>query len=540
VIIGAVVAVGLIVTGVLVLWPSKDPATNPAAVTVPSIGSTPTVSTGKVVDEFLILLSAGKAPEAAALTDDPAAAQAAISVFAKNAAGTVFKYTRPASTEPKAGDTTATAPVKGSWSRTGPSPWEFPPGNVSLVLKDNKWLVKWQPSVLFPKLQNGQNLAVLGDPVGNNGDVAVAGDDGKPLANWAGGAATPVDSKISPLIMKTLVSGAVQPGAQDSRRLSIVDAAGKEVETLVGTKAPPAEVKPVQSTLNAKMSIAAQNAVDGVSQATYLVAIKPSTGAIVAVAQNAAAGSALDAFNGQYQPGSTFKVITATAAIEQQGLTPESQVDCPGQGTYNGRTIHNANFELGQVPLRRAFAKSCNTSFAQIASQLPADALHKAANQYGLNADFTIPGVKSELGKVEDSDNGARQVENAIGQGTVKASPLGMALVAATVVKCGAVTPQLRKDEKTEVGTGYQGPQASVCGPLRQMMGDVVQSGTAAELKGLATGGKTGTAETTNNGTEAHGWFIGFRGDLAFAVLVKNGQTSSVAVRAAGVFLRGI
>jgi beta-lactamase class D len=536
---GALAAVAVIVTGVLVLWPSDEPTASPGP--VPTIGNTPTVSTGKVVDQFLAFLSKGDAAGAAALTDEPAAAEAAISALTKNSGGTVFTYTRPATNEPKPGDTTATSPVQGSWSRTGPSPEKFPPGTANLVLKDNKWLVKWSLTVLHPSLKDGQNLAVLGDPVGKPGDVAVAGDDGKPLANWSGGVATPVDPKISPLIMKTLVGGAApQPGAQDSRRLSIVDASGKEVTALVGTKVAPVEAKPVQSTLNGKISIAAQNAVDGVSQPTYLVAIKPSTGAIVAVAQNAAAGSALEAFNGQFQPGSTFKVITATAGIENKGLNPESQVNCPGQGTFNGRTIRNANFELGQVPLRRAFAKSCNTSFAEIASQLPADALHKAADQYGLNADFTIPGVNSELGKVEDSDSGARQVENAIGQGTVKASPLGMALVAATVVKCGPVTPQLRKDEKTEVGTAYKGPPSSVCGPLRSMMGDVVQSGTASELKGLAGGGKTGTAETTNDGAEAHGWFIGFKGDLAFAVLVKNGQKSSVAVGAAGVFLKGI
>ncbi|MEV4316402.1 penicillin-binding transpeptidase domain-containing protein [Actinocrispum sp. NPDC049592] len=539
---GGVLAVLVIVTGVIVLWPSPKPTAGPAD--VPTIGTTvPPAATGKLADEFLNYLSAGNADGAAPLTDDPAAAQAAIAAFAKNTAGTKFGYTRTTSNEPKPGQTTASVPIKGTWSRGSGDTWTFPsPGRLDFVLKDNKWLVKWASSILYPTLKPGENLAVLGE-TGQAGTDAIVGDDGKALATWDGSSVKPVDARISPLIMTALAKDTSKPGEQDNRRLSAVDAAGKEIgEPLHGTKQVENTAKPVQSTLNAKASIAAQNAVSDVPLPTYLVAIKPSTGAIMAVAQSNAAGTALQAFNGQYQPGSTFKVITATAGMERKGLNADSQLDCPSQGTYNGRTIHNASdFQLGTVPMRRAFAKSCNTTFASIASQLPVDALHKAANEFGLNADYTVPGVTTELGRVDDSDSPSRQVENAIGQGTVNASPLGMAIVAATVVQCKAIVPKLRRDAETTVGTPYSPPSAGVCSNLRTMMTAVVQEGTATDLKGIpGVGGKTGTAEITNGGDQAHGWFIGFKGDMAFAVLVANGKTSTLAVQVAAKFLRAL
>ncbi|MFD1048178.1 penicillin-binding transpeptidase domain-containing protein, partial [Kibdelosporangium lantanae] len=250
----------------------------------------------------------------------------------------------------------------------------------------------------------------------------------------------------------------------------------------------------------------------------------------------------LSALNGQYQPGSTFKIATAAAGIQNADLSAESDVNCPGTGSFNGRTIHNANdFELGQVKLRTAFAHSCNTTFAGMASKLPLDALKNAASQFGLNADYTVPGLTTELGKVEVSDSPARQVENSIGQGNVLASPLGMAVVAGTVATCKQITPQLFTDTKTEVTTGYQPPPAGVCAQLRTMMADVVApGGTAQSLKGIkGLMGKTGTAETTNQGSEANGWFVGIKGDLAFAVLVKDGKSSATANAVTARFLAG-
>jgi beta-lactamase class D len=533
-IVGGVAAVAVIVAGFLVLWPSDKPTADPGA--VPTIANTP--STGKVVDAFLKLVTSGDAASASSMTDDPPTAQADLATFGKNIAPTVVAFIRTTTSEPAAGATTAKATVGVNW-KLDSGAWTYQT-SLDLVLKDGKWLMKWAPSMLYATLVPGQNLALLGK-VGESGQPAVLGDDGKPLMTWDGASAKAADPKISPLILQTMVRGTSGPGVADTRHVSVVDAAGKVVGPSVhGTDSAPASTEPVKSTLNASVSIAAQNAVESAKQPTMLVAIKPSTGGILAVAQNSAAGTALTALHGQYQPGSTFKIATAAAGIQQAGLSPESDVQCPGSGTFSGRTIHNAGFELGPTKLRTAFARSCNTTFADIASQLPTDALKKAATQFGLNADFDIPGVTTELGKVEASDSPARQVENAIGQGTVTVSPLGMALVVATVAARHAVTPQLLKDEHTTVTTGYTAPPAAVLDQLRSMMIDVVKVGTASKLKGITgLAGKTGTAETTNNGTEAHGWFVGIRGDVAFAVLVQDGGSSSVALDVAGQFLKG-
>jgi beta-lactamase class D len=536
-IIGGLAAVAVIIAGYLVLRPSSDSDvdTKPAAAT-PTTSAAPSI--GKTVDAFLKLLGAGNGAEAAKMTDDPPAAQAAITTFGRNTAPTVIKFVRKTSVEAKPGDTTLKVPVKADWSIGGGS-WDYET-SLDMVRKDGNWVVKWAPSILHPQVAAGQNLAVLG-AVGKSGEAAVVGDDGKPLAVWDATGAKPVDPKSSPLILSTMTRGSSGPGVVDTRHVSLVDAAGKEVGTpLHGDKGSPAASGPIESTLNASISIAAQNAVAKATQPTMLVAIKPSTGGIVAVAQNDAAGSALRALNGGYQPGSTFKVVTAAAGIQQQGLSPDSDVQCPGQGTYSGRTIHNANFEIGPTKLRTAFARSCNTTFAEIASKLPMDALSKAASQFGLNSDYTIPGLTTELGKVESSDSGSRQVENSIGQGTVTASPLGMALVAATVAARKAVTPQLIRDVPTQVGTGYKAPPAAVLDQIRTMMNEVVATGTAKQLKGVkGLAGKTGTAETTNDGAEAHGWFIGIRGDMAFAVLVQDAGSSAAAITVAGAFLGG-
>jgi cell division protein FtsI/penicillin-binding protein 2 len=394
--------------------------------------------------------------------------------------------------------------------------------------------------VIHPKLAEGQSIAVLGQVVGQTGKPAVLGEDGKPIMTWQGATAVATDPKISPLLLKTLVGGGGAPGDTDSRHISIIDAAGKEVGApLLGTAATPASTEPIKSTVNPKIAISAQNAVAKETQETMIVAIRPSTGGILAVAQNDAAGSAPSALHGLYPPGSSFKIITAAAAI-QQGMSLDSEVQCPGQATVGGRSLKNSgSFDLGTTKLRNAFAKSCNTTFGEIASKLPADGLKKAASQFGLNADYTIPGISTELGKVDDAGSSVQRVEDSIGQGNIKASPLGMAMVAATVVARKPVTPQLRDDEKTQVTAGYSAPPAAVLSQLQTMMREVVTTGTATALAKFNAAGKTGTAETENQGDNAHGWFVGYRGDVAFAVLVVDGKGSGVAVNTAAAFLSG-
>ncbi|ONI71262.1 hypothetical protein ALI144C_48995 [Actinosynnema sp. ALI-1.44] len=535
---GALAAVAIIVAGVLVLWPTSSDS-KPAAATdgpeVPTIANQGPAA-GQVLDSFLKVLTSGDSAAAALLTDNPTAAQEAITALHKNIPAGSLVYTRASSASPTQGAKTVTAPVDAKLTVASPNPWKT---SVQLAEINGKWVVKWAPTVIHPKLQAGQTVAVIGK-VGTSGQPAVLGEDGQPIAVWDGTTAKPTDPKISPLLMKTLVGG-TRGGSTDTRYVAIVDAAGKEVgEPLFGTKPAETATEALKSTLNGKIAVAAQNAVDKASLPTMLVAIKPSTGGILAVTQNDAAGSALTALNGLYAPGSSFKIVTAAAAIQQANLNPESPVECPAEANIGGRRLKNADFQVAGANLRKAFARSCNTTFGQIASQLPADGLLTAANQFGLNADYDISGIKTELGKVEAAGSAVQRVEDSIGQGRIQASPLGMAVVAATVAAKKAVTPSLVKTEKTQVLTGYQAPPAAVLGQIQSMMADVVSSGTATELKRFrSVYGKTGTAETESQGDNAHGWFVGVRGDVAFAVLVKDGKTSAQAVSVTSAFLSG-
>ena len=320
----------------------------------------------------------------------------------------------------------------------------------------------------------------------------------------------------------------------------VVNQSGGAVSTLVEQAPKPGSTVTVG--LDRAVQSAAEDAVEPVPQQAMLVAVAPSTGDLVAVAQNDAADAAgAPALAGRYPPGSTFKIATAAAAVAEQGLTVDSPVSCPGSIVIGGRPVPNADrFDLGTVPLRTAFARSCNTTFAELGSRLGPDSLPTAALRLGLGADYLVPPLTTITGSVPAAPDPVQRAENGFGQGQVLASPLGMALVAATVARGAPVVPQLVRDQPTQVVRPAQAPDPAVLDQLRPMMRAVVTEGTATRLAGLGeVFGKTGTAEYTDDG-RAHGWFVGYRGDLAFGVLVVDGGSSAVAVEVAARFLGAV
>jgi cell division protein FtsI/penicillin-binding protein 2 len=361
----------------------------------------------------------------------------------------------------------------------------------------------------------------------------VADRDGKPLLTWQAGVAKAVDPAVAPLLLPSM--SRVAGDAVQGWSVVLVDAANTE-KTLFGQGE--TQAKTLTTTLSGSTQAAAQAAVDGAGSPAMLIALQPSTGDILAVAQNSAAGSAPAVLNGLYAPGSTFKIATAAAVLEQGLATADTVLPCPSTAQIGRRTIPNDDgFSFPPLPLHSAFAHSCNTTFAQLASGLSADALARAAGQFGLNADFTSPGITTEAGKVVAATDPAEQVESAIGQGTVQASPFGLALMAATVATGKAVTPKLWRELDTKVDTGYQPPPATVLTPLRSMMREVVTGGTATGLQGSGqVYGKTGTAQF-GDGSQANGWFAGYRGDIAFSVLLLGANSSRPAVSVSAAFL---
>jgi cell division protein FtsI/penicillin-binding protein 2 len=322
--------------------------------------------------------------------------------------------------------------------------------------------------------------------------------------------------------------------------VSVLDASGSSVRTLAEQEPQPGNTVPVG--MDRAIQSAAEDAVEPVVQQAMLVAVSASTGDVLAVAQNPTADAEGPlALTGRYPPGSTFKVATAIAALAEDGVTGDIPVQCPATTVIGGRLVPNAGrFDLGTVPLRTAFAHSCNTTFAQLAVQLEPGALPAAALQLGIGADYTVPGVATITGSVPASTDEVLRAENGFGQGQVLASPFGVALAAAVVARGGPVVPQLIRGRPTGVAIPAAAPDPAALEQLRSMMRAVVTEGTATALAGLGeVYGKTGTAEFTGDG-RAHGWFMGYRGDVAFAVLVVDGASSAPAVQVAQRFLGAI
>ncbi|WP_040747755.1 penicillin-binding transpeptidase domain-containing protein [Nocardia transvalensis] len=302
----------------------------------------------------------------------------------------------------------------------------------------------------------------------------------------------------------------------------------------------PKPVADIAATLDTGMLRAGDEALAPIPTPAALVAIQPSTGNVLAVAQNPAADAQGPiALTGLYPPGSTFKTVTVSAALQAGQVTPDTPVACPGTENIEGRQIPNDNnFDLGTVPLHTAFARSCNTTMGRLAVGLPPDGLTKAAAQLGLGIDYTAPGMTTVTGKVPTADTPALRVEEGIGQGKVTATPFGMALVAATLAHGSVPNPAIVAGKP---GTPDRVPEPlppTVADQVKAMMRETITDGTATQLRDIpGMLGKTGTAEYIDD-KHAHGWFVGIDGDLAVAVFVADAGSSGPAVDAAGRFLR--
>jgi cell division protein FtsI/penicillin-binding protein 2 len=297
----------------------------------------------------------------------------------------------------------------------------------------------------------------------------------------------------------------------------------------------------VETTLDPQAQRAAEAALDPVGKPAALVAVRPSTGELVAVVSTPFEGYNR-ALLGRYPPGSTFKVVTAGALLAG-GLRPGDPVDCPKEAKVGGRTFGNFEDEvLGRIPFSSAFAHSCNTAFVQqAAKRLDGDELVAAADRFGFGLDPS-PGIPAVTSRVPAPADKADLAAEAFGQGRVVASPLQMALVAATVADGRWRQPTLVAGEAAEADPP-EPLDPKVATTLRTLMRQVVTEGTAAPA-GLPgkTAGKTGTAEFgTGDPLPTHAWFIGFRGDLAFSVVVEDGGVGGrVAAPVAARFLRGL
>jgi cell division protein FtsI/penicillin-binding protein 2 len=326
-------------------------------------------------------------------------------------------------------------------------------------------------------------------------------------------------------------------------KVIIVDSTGGTLETLEDHPAVPGER--VTITLDSTIQQAAEAAIAATAQPAMLLAMQPSTGEILAVAQNAAANAqGTPALTGQYPPGSTFKVVTATAGLDAGLIAPGQPVDCPGQFVIDGREIHNAHdFALGTVDVTLAFAKSCNTTFAKVATQLGPDVLTSAATDYGIGLDFVMAGATTLTGKVPSAATIVQRAESGFGQGEVLVTPFGALLMAATADRGTMPMPVLIRGTQTTVDKPAPVRPAAVTQGIQTFMRAVIDEGTGAGLEQFGDiHAKTGTAEFTgaDGATHAHAWTIGYRGDLAFVAMVVGGEDSIVTNQITAAWLSAL
>ena len=311
------------------------------------------------------------------------------------------------------------------------------------------------------------------------------------------------------------------------------DAGGKKTSRQLFDR-PATTGTPLRLTLDIQAQLAAESALAGqTSTPTSLVAIRPSTGEIVAAANGPANHGATTATTGHAAPGSTFKIVTALALL-RAGLTPDSQVQCTPTFTVNGRIFKNYSDyppdKMGTITLRTAFANSCNTAFISNQAKVSQADLASAAASLGIGVDLDL-GFPAFLGSVPAQGTGTTHAASMIGQANVLVDPMDMATVVASVVKGSVVRPELVLDNPA-VPSFPKPPKpltSAEAAALRQLMGAVVTEGTGAVLRSSGvTLAKTGTAEYgTATPLKTHAWMVAAKGDLAIVAYVEDGQSGS-------------
>ena len=483
----------------------------------------------QVTTAFLLAWSNGAIGEAADLTDDPAAARAALTAYGqdlylKKLTGTVLNSTSTSTSGNTRMTGAAGAPTTetvtftlgatvadsaapnaetGTWSyQSALTAYQVPNGTG--------WLIKWAPSVVAPNLTDGQHLATILVPSQN---TSVTDSAGNPLSGYS----DPGIANIATQLALHAPTGAGVPGLS----VQIEDSAGTAVPGSQATVTPP-KASQVTTTISPQAERAALNAVSG-TDGSAIAVLQPSTGHILAIANKAQFNDF--ALTAEVAPGSTMKIITATALINS-GLTSEaSPVECPATYTVQGVTYTNdqGESEPPGTPFSYDFALSCNNAFSQWWMQLNGQLASTATTYYGLDQPWNIglPGEPVTYFNAPADASGSELAQEAFGEGQLTASPLAMASVAATVDSGQFQQPVLVPGTAT-VSAPPLPPNTDQ--QLKDMMRDVVTEGTAASIGlGPDVYAKTGTADVQGQ-DHPNSWMVAFDPDkdIAIAALVVN------------------
>jgi cell division protein FtsI/penicillin-binding protein 2 len=261
------------------------------------------------------------------------------------------------------------------------------------------------------------------------------------------------------------------------------------------------------------------------------------------------------AFSAPQPPGSTFKIVTTTAALERGIVKPSTEFPVETHAIIDGVELENANGEACGGSFRNSFAHSCNSVFAPLGLKIKAEPLVDAAERYGWNSRATIPGeVPSTLPPATEIDTPLELASTAIGQFETLATPLQMASVAQTIAMGGVRTPPHLSADRSP--RPVRVTSRRVARTIESLMIDVVAygTGTAAAMPRVKVAGKTGTAELEDtrdpetgetlppDPTNTDAWFTAYapvgRPRIVVAVmLVRAGAGGATAAPAARVVL---
>ncbi|MGY0485545.1 peptidoglycan D,D-transpeptidase FtsI family protein [Streptomyces sp. WG-D5] len=335
----------------------------------------------------------------------------------------------------------------------------------------------------------------------------------------------------------------------------------------------------VVTTLNAAAQKAAYDGLKNRGKGA-VAAIEPSTGKILALASTPSydpssfAGNSTDdgktfsqldkdkdkpllnrALRETYPPGSTFKLVTAAAALESGNYDPDKATDTPLPWTMPGTTTelkNEGNIPCKNATLRDALKVSCNTVFGKIGSDLGNDAMLEEAEKFGFNEEQFIP-VRSNKSVFSDDMNKSETALSSIGQFNTAATPLQMAMVASAIANDGKLmepymvdelkAPNLDTIEKTDPKELSQPLSAENATKLQSMMETVVNDGTGsnAKIDGVTVGGKTGTAQHgVDNSEKPYAWFVSYAktdsgSPVAVAVVVEDGSANRDDISGGGL-----
>ncbi|MFF4502606.1 penicillin-binding transpeptidase domain-containing protein [Streptomyces sp. NPDC001401] len=470
--------------------------------------------------KFFAAWAKGDAAEAATYTNNDAAAEPLLTAYGNTAHITGVKITPGA-----ANGATIPYTVRATVSYQGKSKPLAYKSELTVVRgkTTGRALVDWQPSVVHPQLRKGDTL-FTGEAA--NPPIEAVDRGGAVLTKEKYPSLGPV---LDALRGRYGDKAGGTPGIELAIKHESQDAADTSLLTLAKGRA-----GRLQTTISASAQAAAERAVKKFSESS-VVAVKPSTGEVLAVANNRK-----DAFNaafeGQVAPGSTMKIITAAMLIDNGVTSMNGPAPCTPTATWKSQTFTNLK---GMQPnlkatLANSFLRSCNTAFIKLIDEKPltdSSLTTEAQDRFGLGQDNWKTGIVSFDGKVP-AVGGPDRAANAIGQGQVQMSPLNMASVTATAITGEFRQPYLvsPKLDDRELATA-KGLPASTAAQLKQMMRLTATQGTATQaMAGLGgdIGAKTGSAEVDGQAV-SNSWFTGFRGDVAAAAMTEEGGHGGTA-----------